>query len=198
MDQGQRQANCDGRKGAICPRACHAQDNDQENRGQRDLGHKNRDKTKTTRRGLAKAIGCKPACACKAGLTGQDQPQKQPCKHRTYDLGNPVDHKISGPKPACQCQTQSDRWVEVPTGNRPDRIGHRKHSQTKGETDAKPTDAHIRRARRKNGAAAPAKDQNKRTQGLCQWFLKHLNTPSPVATKVATKPDAAAGEKHHA
>jgi hypothetical protein len=80
---------------------------------------------------------------------------------RSRDAKRPPDH-------------EPDRYgrVEMAARNGPDCVGHRQHGKAECYGDARQADSDAWEGRRKNRAAAPAEDEQERSQEFsCQFFL---------------------------
>ena len=160
MDQGQRQTNRERRKARRRALVGCAEDHQQEEEGHHKLGDQRRAERVVTGRVLAEAIrGEATRNEIKAGLAAGDIGKHGRRRDATDDLRNDVADRIAHGRPSCSNRAERDRRVEVTTRHMTDRVGHRHDGETESKRDAEQADAHIRKGRSNDRAAAAAENQ---------------------------------------
>jgi hypothetical protein len=94
------------------------------------------------------------------------------------DLCDHIGRDLSAGKASASSKADGDGWVEMTTGDVPDGVGHRHHTQAKRQRYAEQSDADFWKCRRDDRASAACESQPKCPDGFCGVFPRvHLTSP---------------------
>src|SRR6476619_4429766 len=96
-----------------------------------------------------------------------DQIEDSGAENTADHLSHDVQRHMRCGKPASGPEADGDRGIEMPAGNRAERVRSREHCQTESERYADESNADFGERRREDRATATAENEPKRTDELC-------------------------------
>ena len=181
MDQRQRQSDGQGGEPFRGPAVGRAEDGEQEDRREDDLGDGAGRQVVPVRRMGAVAVGSEPAClGVEPGLPAGQRVEHSRSHDRRDDLGDDVGQDVAGVSPLAQPQPQRHGGVEVAPGDVPEGVGHREHRQAEGQGNAQQPDPDRGELGGQHRAPASTQNQYKRPDEFRRqpFTCGHVNLPS--------------------
>lgn len=185
VDEGQAQADGQGREPHGRVVVGHAKDDVDEKHRQQDLRAQHGHEGVAAGGVLAVAVGGHVAGRIEDVATAGDGPQGRAGEEATQDLGDDVARHVLPLEPLRDGHTDRHRRVEVSPRDVPQRVGHRYDCETEGESHAQETNAEVHgrpspqgggghEAGREDRAPTPSEDQPERADELGNEALGQL------------------------
>ncbi len=173
MNQREHEADREAGKADGRALVSRAENHDQEHERHHDFGQQRRRQRILTRRVLAVAVRRKPSGQTEISFAAGYDEQHSRGRYCTRDLRHDVRQQMPCRKPAARPQPDRHGRIEMPTGDRSQRIGAGQHSQAERERNARQPDTHVRKGGRQYGTAATTENQPERPEELRRQLGEH-------------------------